>query len=116
MKRTFIIILLLTLSLRAVSQPTTVQIGELINNRDYFKLKRELEKVDTNHINKISDFPLTIGDTCIIPSIENAASDELLYTNRFNVAIDGVIGQDIIMLYDKILIDIKNMSVRMIKE
>ena len=27
----------------------------------------------------------------------------------------GVIGQDIIMLYDKILIDFKNMSVRMIK-
>lgn len=60
----------------------------------------------------ITNFPLLIGDHCVIPYINVIISDSPHYTSMLPI-VDGTLGQNIIGLYDRMIIDIATMSVEL---
>lgn len=67
--------------------------------------------VTSEKVYQLSNFPLTVGAPRIIPSIEVLAGEDWYYSNQLSVPVDGVLGQNIIQLYDRMIIDIPTMSV-----
>ncbi len=61
----------------------------------------------------LSDFPITIGQTSTIPSIDVTADEDLYYIQKLPVAVDGILGQNIIKQYDLMIIDLSKMSVNL---
>lgn len=67
--------------------------------------------VTSEKVYKISNFPLTVGATHTVPSVEVLAQEDWYYSSQLTVPVDGVLGQNIIQLYDRMIIDIPTMSV-----
>lgn len=60
----------------------------------------------------LKNFPLTIGGaSCIVPSLEASSSNAKALTDNISLPVDGTIGQDIIELYNHMIIDMENKSV-----
>ena len=69
--------------------------------------------ITNQKVYNLPDFSLKIGQTALKHSIDIAVND-LIYQHNYSIPMDGIIGQDIILLCDIFFIDLSTMSVNMI--